>query len=145
MNALRAAVDQGLVEKVTLIKHQPGASNEFGDSSKWGEEVDRLEMDVFAKRKKKLGGGPLVKFLGDPTDANRKEVVELAGLTFDEVAVRVQLEDGLMRTYWIDRPERGFPVSVDLGKLKDADELGPSAADISQGLRAALNTVTQRA
>jgi hypothetical protein len=144
MNALRAAVEQDLVEKVTLIKHQPGSSDEFGDSSKWGEEVDRLELDVFAKRSKKLGGGPLVNFLENPSPANRRAVVELAGLTFDEVAVRVQLEDGLIRTYWIDRPERGFPVSVDLGGLKDYDELGPSGADIAAGLKSALTTVTQQ-
>lgn len=145
LSALRAAVEQNLIEKVTLIKHQPGSSNEFGDTSKWGEEVDRIEMDVFAKRAKKLGGGPLINFLNDPSESNRAAVVELAGLTFDEAAVRVTLENGLVRTYWIDRPERGFPVSVDLGSLKDDDELGPSATDISYSLRAALNTVTHGA
>jgi hypothetical protein len=143
-NALRAAVEQNLIEKVTLIKHEPGASDEFGDSSKWGEEVDRVELDVFAKRNKRLGGGPLIDFINDPSDSNRKSVVQFEGLTFDEAAVKVQLEDGLLRTYWIDRPERGFPMAVDLGNLKDADQLGPSAADIAKGLRAALTTVTHQ-
>lgn len=61
-NALRAAVEQNLVEKVSLIKHEPGSSNEFGDTSK---RSTKASAPVSGDR----GGGVLVYSSRDPEAA----------------------------------------------------------------------------
>jgi hypothetical protein len=136
-SALRQAVRDNLIREVTLVKReQPGDRAEAG-LNPWVESrtVGKIETTIKASlsgKAQRLAPEPLRRFLDDGPEA-RDAIVEFRGETYDEVKVTVQQGDTI-RTYNIEKPGSGHPVSVDMG-LKQGR---PAAEDVYAALRQAL-------
>ena len=143
-SALLEAVKQNGVEQVTLIKHDPLASDRFSDAAMWGrDEVDRLELKIPSKRKRRLRADPVTRFLEDSSEANRRRIIEFQGLTFDEVTVTVELLDGSTRTFYLEQRQGGHPMTTALTiSASEADELGAVPGALSRELQRALASVS---
>ena len=140
--ALRQAVEQDAVERITLIKHDPTHSDKFRASAQWGSDrVARLELSIPSRRYRRLNRDPLKRFLDDGTDVNRRGIVEFEGLVFDEVAVTVEMPDGAIRTFYLEPREGGHPITVGLN-LSDSDQLGAKPEDLTLELRNGLPPVS---
>ena len=141
-NALREAVHRGAVGKVTLIKHEPTRADRFEDAAQWGdEEVDRIELSIPSRRRMRLRGDPLKRFLDEPSDANRRQIIEFGGLVFDEASVTVDMPDGGQRTFFLEAREGGHPMTLGID-IHTQDEYGASTTELSTELHRALKTVT---
>lgn len=140
-NALRAAVERDAVEKITLIKHEPSKADRFQDAAQWGdEEVDRIELSIPSRRRVRLRRDPLEKFLDEPNDENRRQIVEFAGLVFDEASVTVDMPEGGQRTFFLEAREGGHPMTLGID-IKTQDDYGATATELSAELHRALKTV----
>lgn len=140
-NALKEAVDRNRVKAVTLIKRDPTKTDKFHDAAQWGDdEVDQVTLKIQSKRKFNLRPTTLSKFLHDPSDKNRKQIIEFKGLEFDNAGITVNMPDGSQRTFYIETPERGHAMTLAL-QISDEDEYGASSHDISIALKDALNSV----
>jgi hypothetical protein len=69
------------------------------------------------------------------------EIVEFEGMTFDEVKVEVELENGTRRTFNLEKPSSGHPMTIDLENLKLDKDQEPTEASVFVALRAALDEV----
>ncbi|HEC09679.1 MAG TPA: hypothetical protein ENI86_08945 [Acidimicrobiales bacterium] len=142
-DALRSAVERDAIEKVTLIKHDPARSERFRDAARWGtDEVGRLELSIPSKRNRRLRRDPLRRFLEDPSDENRRAIIEFQGLQFDEVAVTVDLPDGSQRTFYLEPREGGHPMTIAIDP-DETDRLGATPASLSRELKKVLLSVKQ--
>jgi hypothetical protein len=140
-SALREAIKQDALQKVTLYKYDPTKSDKFSDAAKWGgEQVPEVLLTIPSKRKLKLKRDPLLKFLDEPTPANKRELVTFSGLVFDEAAVTVELPEGGTRTFFVEPHAGGHPITRALD-LDDAsgDAWGPAPAELSRELGAVLD------
>lgn len=141
-NAIREAVERDAVERITLIKHEPSKSDRFKDAAQWGdEEVERIELSIPSRRRRRLRSDPLQKFLDEPTEGHRKQIIEFGGLQFDEAAVTVDMPEGGQRTFYLEAREGGHPMTLGLD-LHDADEYGVAPPALAKELQRALETVT---
>jgi hypothetical protein len=138
-NVLRQAIDSNGIRTVRLLGH---ASDRFQDATKWIEEDDfnYVELAIHPKKLARILPGPLRDFLDNP-DAHRADLYEFADMQFDEVKVEVELPNGQVRTFNIERPERGHPVTVDLPTLERADDTYPPDGEILEAVRAAVESV----
>lgn len=143
LDAFRQAVADGKVEQVTLIKHDPATADKFADAAQWGtDEIGSLYLGLPSKRRHFLSNDPLVKFLAQPSDANRKAILEFAGLRFDEAAVKVELPDGTERSFFLEGHEAGHTVTTGIEiKATGFDRFGAKPDQLVTELRKALNTV----
>ena len=141
-NALRDAVYRDLVEKITLIKHEPTKSDRFRDAAQWGDdEVERIKLSIPSRRGMHLRGDPLRRFLNEPNDENRRQIIEFGGLIFDEVAVTVSMPEGGQRTFYLEAREGGHPMTLGIN-VTGMDRYGATPVELSRELASALATVS---
>jgi hypothetical protein len=132
---LREAVAANRVEKVKLVKIQRAGDGAFAAVDKWVSAGDaaRVELDVGGRIEPALIGRHLA---GD--EAAFAEIVEFAGLTFDQAKVQVRLADDSRRLFDLAHPGEGRPVTHNLSDLTlDADG-EPTPAGLREALRALL-------
>jgi hypothetical protein len=141
--ALEEAVQQGRVEKVRLRKVEQPHDRAIGATNKWVRTSDfgKLELEIEARGESHLIPRLLQRFLrGDQTAY--AEIVEFEGLEFDEASVQVTLADGTERTFHLEKPDAGHPMSMDLDDLALDAEGDPTEdsvyAALKNGLRAVL-------
>ena len=138
--ALEQALREDALERVTLIKHDPSKTERFRDAARWGNDaVRQIELSIPSHRHKTLKRDPILKFLRNPTDANRRDIVEFAGLTFDEAAVTVDMADGSQRRFYLEPREGGHPMTIGI-EVTDDDRLGANAIELSSELRRAVTS-----
>ena len=141
-DALREAVNRDAVERVTLIKHEPTKSDRFRDAAQWGEdEVERIGLSIPSRRGMHLRGDPLRRFLREPNDENRRQIIEFGGLIFDEVAVTVDMPEGGQRTFFLEAHEGGHPMKLGIN-VTQMDRYGATPHELSSELARALATVS---
>lgn len=137
-DALRQAVDDNAIERVTLIKRDLWSDNAFANAAQWGDnEVGRIELSIPSRRNHKLRRDPLRRFLDDQTAENRRQIVEFAGLRFDEAKVTVRMPGGSRRTFYLEDHEGGHPMSVEID-IHSEDTLGARPDDLRHELQSAL-------
>jgi hypothetical protein len=142
-SVLREAVDRDRVEKVTLVKLERPSDRANADIDKWvrSDLSARVELAIEARgRKEHVIPSLLRRFLGGDQDVYG-EIVVFEGLTFDEAKVQVRLENGVQRTFNIERPEAGHAFTEDLRDLELQKDGEPTEASLFTALRAALSTV----
>jgi hypothetical protein len=133
--ALRQAVAANRVEKVKLVKIQRSGDQPFAAVDKWVPPGDaaRVELDVGGRIEPALIGRHLA---GDKQAFG--EIVEFAGLTFDQAKVQVRLADDSRRQFDLMHLDEGRPVTHDLtGLTFDADG-EPTPESLLAGLQALL-------
>lgn len=141
-NALREAVERNALEKVTLIKHDPTHSDKFQAAAQWGNgDIEKLELSIPSARNKRLRRDPLKKFLDDPTDENRRQIIVFEGLIFDEASVTVELADGVRRTFFLDGREGGHAMTMGID-VDLTDRLGATPDVLARELAGALKAVS---
>jgi len=132
---LQQAVAAGRVEKVKLIRFERSGDRGIAALDKWvpAGAPARVELDV---------GGPIQpglirRYLGGD-NAAYADIVEFAGMRFDEAKVEVRLADDTRRLFDLAHPEQGRPVTRELTGL-DYDEGGePTAESLHRELAALL-------
>ena len=137
-DALRQAVDNNEIERVTLVKHDLAPDNEFASAAQWGSfEVGRIELAIPSRRNRRLRRDPIKQFLDDPTDENRRQIIEFAGLSFDEVKVTACMPDGSHRTFLLENHEGGHPMTTEIN-IDVEDDIGATSAELRRELQNAL-------
>jgi hypothetical protein len=133
--ALRAAVAADRVEKVKLVKLERPGDRAIAAVDKWvaAGAAARVELDVGGKIEPALIGRHLA---GDR--AAFAEIVEFAGLTFDQAKVQVRLEDDSRRLFDLAHPDEGRPVTHDLTGLELDDDGEPTPESLHAALAALL-------
>ena len=140
--ALQEAVELNAIKIVTLIKREPTSSDKFRDAAQWGDdEVERVELSIRSRRLMQLRTNTLERFLRDPSDENRHQIVEFQGLPFDEAGITVRQPGGGQRTFYIEAPERGHAMTLDLD-LSNVDQYGVSTEELSRELMEAIRTIS---
>jgi hypothetical protein len=141
-SALEEAVQQGRVEKVRLRKLEQPRDRAIAATNKWVRTGDygKLELDIEATEGNHLIPGLLQRFLrGDQTAYG--QIIEFQGLQFDEAGVTVSLPDGTRRLFYLEKPESGHPMTMELVGL-DLDADGdPSEDSVYAALKGALGLV----
>lgn len=139
-SALKQAIDQNLIEKVTLVKRVDPSDRAMEGIDQWVGEEDYGKIQVVIGARLKGRAQALLphqvrRYLEGDTAALRS-IVAFRGMTFDEAKVTVHQGD-TTRTFNIEQLESGHPLTEDmhLGPGK------PSPEQIFTGLRRALQTV----
>ena len=110
----------------------------FANAAQWGDdEVGRIELSIPSRRNHKLRSDPISKFLGDPTAENRRQIVEFAGLRFDEAKVTARMPGGSRRTFYLEDHEGGHPMSVEID-IHNEDNMGAMSDELCRELQDAL-------
>ena len=142
--AYREAVEQNRISKVTLVKRNPTADDQFLDAAQWGpDEVDRLELIITSRRRQRLFGDPIRRFLDNPDDPKSKQIIEFEGLEFDALKVTVDMPEGNTRTFHLealDALSGGHPITYELD-INSTDEYGGTVQDLTDELSSTLVTV----
>lgn len=138
--AFEEALEKGQLDGVKLVKY--GKPSDIAEASKWVQKDDRarIEVRVTPERGKKLRTALAKKVLKKDAAAS-KQIYEFRGLTFDSVRLQMTLEGGSQRTYNVEQPESGHPITLDFepelsneGEPKDASvfaELGKAMAEMA--------------
>jgi len=145
-SVLDAAIEQGRIEKVTLVRYERPQDRAIAATDKWvrSGQIGRLELKITAVgRGERLKNALLRRFQHD--QSVRQEIVEFEGLTFDEASVEVVLPDNGHKTYNIEEPDAGHPITAELTNLTFDDDGDPTAESLSAALKAAAGQVVTSA
>jgi hypothetical protein len=137
---LDAAINEGMIEKVTLVRYEKPQDRAIAATDKWvrAGQIGKLELDITALgRGQRLKNTLLKRFREDPT--TRAQIVEFEGLIFDEANVEVELPDKGKKTFNIEKPDAGHPITVELRNLEHDDEGEPTADSLLAALREAAD------
>lgn len=118
--AFAAAINQDQLLSVNLFRN--GRSKDIADGRKWGR-VDsglKLQLTIKAERDKRLVPTLVKKVLEGDTGAYG-EIVEFAGMPYDEAKFEVELDDSTKRTYNIHNLKAGHAMSQDIEPEDGAD------------------------
>jgi hypothetical protein len=146
-SALVQAVDQNLIETITLVRRVQPSDRASAGIAQWvgDEDLGKITVTIGASlsgRARHLLADPLRRFLGSTTgshdrDAAKRAIVEFMGMTFDEAKVVVPQGD-TTRTFNIEELDSGHPLTEDM--LLPPGR--PSEEAIFAALRRALSTVS---
>lgn len=143
-DALKEAVDNDLVNKVTLVLLEEPGDRRIAATNDWVRKEEKAKVALTVQSALTGGhvlGSRLKKFLGGDSDEFTK-IVEFEGLEFDEAKVDVTLQNGSKRTFNLSSPGDGYAMSVELENLA-YDATGEFTEDsIYDALRAAHSDIT---
>ncbi len=140
-DALQEAVDQGALEKVKLVRwDHPEDSANRAASGKWvsRDVTARVELDVTGSRGSRLSPRLLRSYFRGDSHAFG-QIVEFQGLTFEQAKVEVTLPSG-RRTFNIERPTAGHPITLELEGLRTGRDGDPTDTSLRAALQEALAT-----
>ncbi len=126
---LDAAIAQDKVEKVTLVRYERPQDRAVNDTTKWvqANEIGKLELNITARRRGQvLLSDRLRRFRRDRDPKVLSDIVEFGGIPFEQAKVEVELPDGTHRTFNIETPDKGHPITQDLTDLILDDEGEPT-------------------
>lgn len=137
-SVLQQAVDQNLIRTVKLVKRIQPTDRAEAAVNQWvgSQTAGKIETTITASlagKAQHLLSTPLRRFLDNEPGA-RDAIVEFQGETYDEAKVVVQQGD-TTRTFNIEKPASGHPVSVDMSLPP-----GFTPDDVFAALRNALPT-----
>ncbi len=132
--ALRDAVAQNRVERVTLLLHD---GTGVADTGKWvaAGRPARHELDVTGSP---IQSRALDRYLAGESAA-LSEILRFAGIAFDRARIGVLLADGTRRAYDLAHPDAGRPLTRDLSGIELDASGEPTDAGLLAALRAALD------
>jgi hypothetical protein len=143
-SALREAIEHDRVDKVKLVKLEQPNDRANAATDKWVRQgiAARIELQIKpAGRLARVLPQLLRQYVLDEDHSVFGQIVEFEGLTFDEAKVEVVAQNGAKRTFNIEKPDTGHPVTEDLGDLVLLADGEPDETSLFAELRAALTTV----
>ncbi len=141
--ALRDAVAANRIVKLELARTERPGERPIAATGRWvGADVAaRVELGVATRTADgRIQPALVERFLGGDGSAFA-EIVDFAGITFDEARVEVLLPDGTRRLFDLAHPGAGRPVTVELPEIELDAGGEPTAASLLVALRAAVTTV----
>jgi hypothetical protein len=142
--AFLAAVNDGRIDKVSLVRMERVGDRANASTDKWvpGNVAAKLELDITAQGGIRIIPTLIRQFLGG--DANAfGEILTFQDMHFDEAKVQVELSDGRARTFNIERPEAGHPITESLeGRLMPGDDGAPTEDSLLAALRDVIDGAT---
>jgi hypothetical protein len=144
-SALREAVDAGKVSKVRLIRYEKPQDRAVAATNNWvrAGELGKIELSVSApERGRMLKSALLKRFLtnDEARDAAHANIVQFGGILFETAKVEVDV-GGRTRTFNLESPTSGHPMTLDLEDLDFDNEGEPTEESLIAGLRDALGNV----
>lgn len=144
-SALREAIEGNKVSKVRLIRYERPHDRAVAETDKWvrTNEFGKIELDISARgRGQMLKSALLRRFLQSHagSDDAFADIVEFGGIEFEQAKVEVEV-NGRTRTFNLETPTSGHPMTVDLDDLDFDDDGEPSEDSVIAGLRDALGYV----
>ena len=137
--ALADAVAADRVEKLRLVRLEPAGERAIADTGKWVVlgQAARVQLEVApAATDGRIERSLLERYLGGDTSAFA-EIVDFAGLAFDQAQVGALLPDGTRRLFDLAHPSAGR-VTKELSGIVLDDAGEPTDASLLAALRAAL-------
>jgi hypothetical protein len=138
--ALRDAVAGDRIEKLRLVRLERADDHPAGGTGKWVDPVSeaRVQLEIAVRTPgHRIQRALIERYLAGDTAAFA-EIVNFAGMTFDEAMVGVLLPDETTRTFDLARPEAGRPVTRTLPALEVDLDGEPTPASLLAGLRSVL-------
>ena len=134
VDALSDAIRRSEIKKITLIKYATNRSDKFHEAAQWGsDEVGRLELAITSRRMRSLRPGPLQRLLAEPSDDNRRQILEFGGLDFDDAGITVKFPGNSRRTFYLGSPDKGHGMSLDIN-VQNEDIYGAVADELAEEL-----------
>jgi hypothetical protein len=142
--ALKAAVEAGEVEEVTLIRYDKPNDVRDRITDEWvrRNQSARVEVGIRAGRGENILNGRLRRYFGGEKELFG-EIVEFNGLRFDEAKIEVTLASGASRTFNIENPESGHAFSVNLEDL-DIQDGDPTPSSLFASMDDAIDEMVQQ-
>lgn len=141
--ALRTAIENDQLNKVKLVRYERPADRATS-SNKWvrGGVDGKLELDISMRGRGQKLRADLVRRFFEGNTAALQEIFEFEGIRFETAKVEVEI-DGRTRTFNLEQPASGHPMTVDLEDI-DLDADGePSAESLETALREAIGSVAE--
>lgn len=148
IDAFHQAVRQGHITKLTLTKYDVSDSDLFSQYAELdNSNTSRMKLVFEPKRKNWLRHDPIERFVNNPTDETRQQLLEFSSLQFEEAHITVKLVNNITRTFNIENVEGGHPMSIDLNikELQDSQinsNLGAIRDDLFKELKGAIRSVS---
>lgn len=110
---VEALNNNGLLS-VSLFKHEQ-SSDDVADRGKWARDSAgiKLELDIKAEKGHRLRPNLVKKFLAGE-EGSFGQIIEFDGMNFDSAKCQVELPNGDKRTFNIETPDSGHPISQDI-------------------------------
>lgn len=110
---LMEALENDRLLSVSLVKHD--RSSDIADRGKWVTEDAgmKLELRIKPENGKTLLSTLVKKHFGG-TASTLGEIVEFQGMHYDTAKCQVRLSNGIERSFNIEAPEAGHPMSLDI-------------------------------
>jgi hypothetical protein len=143
-SALRAAIEQDRVDKVKLVKLEQPNDRANAATDKWVRHgvAARIELQVKPAGMARVMPQLLRQYVLDEDHSVFGQIVEFEGLTFDEAKVEIVTEDGAKRTFNIEKPDTGHPITEELTGLVLRADGEPDETSLFAELRAVLTNVS---
>lgn len=141
-SAFNEAVDHDRIDRVTLTRYERPQDRFVNDTTKWvrANEIGKLELKITAVRKGQRIIADLIRRFREDKSAF-SDIVEFAGIQFETAKVEVVLPDNTRRTFNIERPDAGHPITEELTELDLDDRDEPTESSLFAGLRLAADDV----
>jgi hypothetical protein len=143
-SALREAIEQDRIDKVKLVKRELANDRANAATDKWVRSgvPAKIELQITPRaRAEHVVTVLLRKFIVDEDHSVFGDIVEFEGMRFDEARVEVVAGNGARRTFNIEKPDSGHPVTETLGQLELLPDGEPDETSLFAELRKALSTV----
>lgn len=143
--ALQEAVQKGHISTVRLFMHKEpddpavAATRSFIPAGEWGTIEVKIKGGAGTRVRLPL----LDKYLrgAQKQTSAEPEIIEFAGMVFDEAKLEVDLGDGRRRTFNVERPEAGHAMTIEMEGLEFDGDGEPTEASVFAALRSALQSV----
>jgi hypothetical protein len=143
-SALREAIEHDRVDKIKLVKLEQPNDRANAATDKWVRQgvAARIELQIKPTgRLQRVLPQLLRRFVVDGDHSAFGQIVEFGDMTFDEAKVEIVAQDGGTRTFNIEKPDSGHPVTEDLKDLRLLADGEPDETCLFAELRQALTTV----
>lgn len=123
---VEALNNDGLLS-VSLFKHEQ-SSSDVADRGKWARDRAgiKLELGIKAEKGDKLRPNLVKRFLAGE-EGSFGQIIEFEGMAFDSAKCQVELPNGDRRTFNIETPDSGHPISQDIYPKENDGDLVPDS------------------
>jgi hypothetical protein len=141
-SALRQAIEDDAIAEVKLLRYETPTDRATASTDRWvgPQEFGKIVVSIRGKaRQQMLRTGVLKRFVDHKPGADQ-EIFEFGGMTFEQVKVVAEV-GGRQRTFNLQNPSAGHPMTVDISPSIDQD--GPTEASVIDELSQAIDVVAQ--
>ena len=126
--------------RIDLARNEPPGERPIAATGKWvgAGAAARVTLGVAVRTAEGRIQPELVQRFLAGDGAAFADIVEFAGITFDEARVEVLLADGARRSFDLTRPASGRPVTRELAAIELDGDGEPTDASLFAALREAV-------